>query len=94
MHRDNVPSLPEGFELLGSTDKCPVHGMVRYVDGTLPSEASFDKISIITLQGELFRARWEKSEAVGRSALPLEGGGGGEPVPPAVPSALALRNRS
>ena len=53
MHRDNVPSLPEGFELLGSTDKCPVHGMVRYVDGTSPSETSFDKISIITLQGEL-----------------------------------------
>lgn len=51
MHRDNVPSLPEGFELLGSTDKCPVHGMVRYVDGTSPSEASFDKISIVTLQG-------------------------------------------
>ncbi|GAA5984524.1 hypothetical protein JCM10908_003383 [Rhodotorula pacifica] len=52
MHRDNVPSLPEGFELLGSTAKCPVHGMVRYVDGTRsPSEASFDQISIITLQG-------------------------------------------
>ncbi|GAA5876785.1 hypothetical protein JCM3774_003473 [Rhodotorula dairenensis] len=51
MHRDNVPSVPEGFELLGATDKCPVHGLVRYVDGTSPSEASFDKISIITLQG-------------------------------------------
>lgn len=52
MHRDNVPSLPEGFELLGSTAKCPVHGMVRYAPGVDPSKASLEQVSIIALQGE------------------------------------------
>ena len=28
MHLDHVTSLPPGFELLGSTAKCPVHGML------------------------------------------------------------------
>ncbi|BGP57810.1 hypothetical protein JCM8202_002464 [Rhodotorula sphaerocarpa] len=51
MHRDNVPSLPEGFELLGSTAKCPVHGMVRYSPGVDPSKASLEQVSIIALQG-------------------------------------------
>lgn len=75
MHRDNVPSVPEGFELLGSTDKCPVHGLVRYVDGVSPAEASFDQISIVTLQGE------SKSCISTRFVLPglvRPGRGGGE----------------
>jgi len=44
MHLDHVASLPPGFELLGSTTKCPVHGMLlkypedapRYYAGRIP----------------------------------------------------------
>ncbi|KAK4048114.1 hypothetical protein OIV83_004984 [Microbotryomycetes sp. JL201] len=47
MHRDHVPTLPPGFELLGSTKDCDIHGMVRY-NG---AGKSLDDIDIITLQG-------------------------------------------
>ena len=55
MHQDHVPALPEGFETLGDTDICPVHGMVRYVIGSESSsqkERRLEDIEIITLQGE------------------------------------------
>lgn len=52
MHRDNVPSVPEGFELLGSTDKCPVHGIVKYRDGVSPADATLEDVRIVALQGE------------------------------------------
>ncbi|KAM0790985.1 hypothetical protein ACM66B_004285 [Microbotryomycetes sp. NB124-2] len=48
MHRDHVPSLPPGFELLGSTKDCDVHGMVRFGNG---DRRSLDDIDVITLQG-------------------------------------------
>ncbi|POY75922.1 hypothetical protein BMF94_1006 [Rhodotorula taiwanensis] len=51
MHRDNVPSVPEGFELLGSTDKCPVHGIVKYRDGVSPADATLEDVRIVALQG-------------------------------------------
>ncbi|GAA5843381.1 hypothetical protein JCM3766R1_002935 [Sporobolomyces carnicolor] len=49
MHQDHVPVLPEGFESLGSTEICPVHGMVKFVDPEGPK--SLENVSIITLQG-------------------------------------------
>ena len=50
MHRDHVPSVPSGFELLGSTSDCDVHGMVRFAEGKdVPH--TVDNISIVTLQG-------------------------------------------
>lgn len=51
MHQDHVPLLPEGFETLGDTDICPVHGMVRYAAGT-DFRRQLQDIEIITLQGE------------------------------------------
>lgn len=49
MHQDHVPILPEGFESLGSTEICPVHGMVKFVD--LEGPKSLGNVSILTLQG-------------------------------------------
>jgi len=49
MHQDHVPVLPEGFESLGSTEICPVHGMVKFVDPEGPK--SLENVSIMTLQG-------------------------------------------
>lgn len=56
MHRDHVPNLPNGFELLGSTPACGIHGMIKLAPSTTSSETEsikFDptKIQIITLQG-------------------------------------------
>ncbi|BGP42907.1 hypothetical protein JCM10449v2_006922 [Rhodotorula kratochvilovae] len=49
MHRDHVPSVPKGFELLGSTSDCDVHGFVRFVDESAPHTA--ENIAVVTLQG-------------------------------------------
>ncbi|GAA5943963.1 putative amidotransferase [Sporobolomyces koalae] len=49
MHQDHVPTMPEGFESLGSTEICPVHGMVRFVDQEGPKTLA--NVSILTLQG-------------------------------------------
>lgn len=49
MHQDHVPVLPEGFESLGSTEICPVHGMVKFFDPEGPK--SLENVSIMTLQG-------------------------------------------
>ncbi|GAA5899679.1 putative amidotransferase [Sporobolomyces salmoneus] len=49
MHQDHVPTLPEGFESLGSTEICPIHGMVKFVDPEGPK--TLENVSIITLQG-------------------------------------------
>jgi len=49
MHQDHVPVLPEGFESLGSTEICPVHGMVKFIDPEGPK--SLENVSILTLQG-------------------------------------------
>ncbi|GAA6046751.1 hypothetical protein JCM3770_003149 [Rhodotorula araucariae] len=49
MHRDHVPSVPEGFELLGSTSDCDVHGFVRFVDESAPHTP--ENIAVVTLQG-------------------------------------------
>ena len=50
MHRDHVPTVPEGFDLLGSSSGCDVHGMVRFVeDEGVPH--TVENVSILTLQG-------------------------------------------
>ncbi|GAA6062032.1 hypothetical protein JCM10212_005465 [Sporobolomyces blumeae] len=49
MHQDHVPTVPESFELLGSTAICPNHGMVKFRDSSGPK--SLENVSIITLQG-------------------------------------------
>ena len=49
MHRDHVPSVPKGFELLGSTSDCDVHGFVRFVDESAPHTG--ENIAVVTLQG-------------------------------------------
>lgn len=59
MHQDHVPSLPAGFESLGSTDICPVHGMVRYAprqDNDASSTKTLQDVQVITLQGESLAA--------------------------------------
>ncbi|TRM66505.1 class I glutamine amidotransferase-like protein [Schizophyllum amplum] len=45
MHRDHVPDVVPGFELLGSTPICRNHGMVKYAD------ADPHSIHILTMQG-------------------------------------------
>ncbi|GAA5995477.1 putative amidotransferase [Rhodotorula paludigena] len=49
MHRDHVPELPDGFELLGSTNVCHNHGMVKFVKPDEPF--SPENIAIWTTQG-------------------------------------------
>ncbi|KDE04816.1 hypothetical protein MVLG_04780 [Microbotryum lychnidis-dioicae p1A1 Lamole] len=52
MHRDHVPSLPSGFELLGSTPICSIHGMVKYSSSAPPPpSANLSDIEVLTLQG-------------------------------------------
>ncbi|SCZ97184.1 BZ3500_MvSof-1268-A1-R1_Chr4-2g07045 [Microbotryum saponariae] len=52
MHRDHVPSLPSGFELLGSTPMCSIHGMVKYFSSApSPPSANLGDIEVLTLQG-------------------------------------------
>ncbi|KAI5826439.1 class I glutamine amidotransferase-like protein [Schizophyllum commune Tattone D] len=50
MHRDHVPAIPAGFELLGSTPVCPNQGMVQFYEG---EGAATDprRIHILTVQG-------------------------------------------
>lgn len=50
MHRDEVPSVPEGFELLGSTPVSLNQGMAKF-SSPITSPVSLPSISIITLQG-------------------------------------------
>ncbi|GAA6017479.1 hypothetical protein JCM11491_006838 [Sporobolomyces phaffii] len=49
MHQDHVPVLPDGFESLGSTKDCPIHGMVKFVDRDGPK--TLENVAILTLQG-------------------------------------------
>ena len=51
MHRDHVPAVPPGFELLGSTDGCYNEGMVRYISGAPGRLAELSDIRILTVQG-------------------------------------------
>ncbi|KAK4055421.1 hypothetical protein OIO90_003259 [Microbotryomycetes sp. JL221] len=53
MHRDHVPELPAGFESLGSTKDCSIHGMVRFRkrSDTQAKQSVLDDIDVITLQG-------------------------------------------
>ena len=55
MHRDHVPTVPEGFDLLGSSSGCDVHGMVRFVeDEGVP--LTVENVAILTLQGTSSRS--------------------------------------
>lgn len=68
MHRDHVPTVPEGFDLLGSSSGCDVHGMVRFVeDEGVPH--TVENVSILTLQGasslSLSRSRRSRRRAAG-----------------------------
>lgn len=51
MHRDHVPTVLPGFELLGSTDDYHNHGMVRYIPDASGKLAKLSDIQIITVQG-------------------------------------------
>lgn len=51
MHRDHVPAVPPGFELLGSTDVCHNQGMVRYQPDVSGAPAKLSDIQILTVQG-------------------------------------------
>lgn len=43
-HRDHVPEVPPDFQLLGSTSKCPVQGMLQYYP-------SSQRVHILCVQG-------------------------------------------
>ena len=49
MHRDHIPEVPEGCELLASTPVCKNQGFVRYAPGSV-SRTPKD-IEIFTIQG-------------------------------------------
>jgi len=51
MHRDHVPMVLPGFELLGSTDACHNQGMVRYNPDASGRLAKLSDIQILTVQG-------------------------------------------
>ena len=51
MHRDHVPTVPPGFELLGSTDVCYNQGMVKYTPDESGKLAKLSDIQILTVQG-------------------------------------------
>lgn len=51
VHQDHVPSLPPGFQLLGSTAACAVQGMLRLSPSASPSSTALSDISILSLQG-------------------------------------------
>ena len=51
MHRDHVPTVLPGFELLGSTDVCHNQGMVRYNPDESGRLAKLSDIQILTVQG-------------------------------------------
>lgn len=48
MHRDHVPAVPEGCDLLASTDVAYNQGYVRYAD---KARRDLQSIQILTLQG-------------------------------------------
>jgi len=50
MHRDHVPIVPLGFELLGSTSVSNNQGMVKFHVGTQKGK-KLDNVHILTLQG-------------------------------------------
>lgn len=50
MHRDHVPELPSGCELLGSTSICYNQGFIRCYDTSKPATAP-ENIQIFTVQG-------------------------------------------
>ena len=51
MHKDHVPAVIPGFELLGSTDVCHNQGMVRYIPDSSGKLARLSDIHILTVQG-------------------------------------------
>lgn len=51
MHRDHVPTVLPGFELLGSTDVCHNQGMVKYSPNASGRLAKLSDIQILTVQG-------------------------------------------
>jgi len=51
MHRDHVPTVPSGFELLGSTGTCHNEGMVKYTSDESGKLAKLSDIHILTVQG-------------------------------------------
>jgi len=51
MHRDHVPTVLSGFELLGSTGVCHNQGMVRYIPDASGGLAKLSDIQIFTVQG-------------------------------------------
>lgn len=59
MHRDHVPTVPDGFELLGSTPICEIHGMVKISPSAnhASSQAKpleLKDIQVLTLQGNSY----------------------------------------
>lgn len=67
IHSDIVHECPEGFELLGSSEKTPVQGIAKFYDSSKPvpafthtkggksPEAFWQSIHIIAFQGELIK---------------------------------------
>ena len=51
MHRDHVPILPPGFELLGSTSVSNNQGMVKFYATAQPKENKLEDVHILTVQG-------------------------------------------
>ena len=51
MNKDHVPTVPPGFELLGSTDLCHNQGMVKYTPDESGGLAKLSDIQILTVQG-------------------------------------------
>ena len=51
MHKDHVPAVLPGFDLLGSTDVCNNQGMVRYISDVPARLEKLSDIRILTVQG-------------------------------------------
>lgn len=51
MNRDHVPTVPPGFELVGSTDICHNQGMVKYIPDESGGLAKLSDVQILTVQG-------------------------------------------
>ena len=49
MHRDHIPEVPEGCELLASSPVCKNQGFIRYAPGT--TSRTPKDIQIFTVQG-------------------------------------------
>ena len=50
MHRDHIPEVPAGCELLGSTPICYNQGFVRYAQDA-PPKPTLKDVQIFTVQG-------------------------------------------